>query len=230
MVRVMLDPQRLAGYGLDLNHVRQGIVSANQSFDNGRITRDNREITIQAGTFLIEAAEIGSLVIGLSNGVPIHLRDVARIELNPVEADQYVWFGTGPAAGDIDLSQGGRYPAITLAIAKKPGSNAIDVANQVIERVNQLKGLIIPGDVTVTVSRNYGATANEKAMTLIQKLMFARCGDPAGHGNTRHSGSIYCRCRNSGDAGPDPVCLLGLGIYPESRFIVRPDFLDRYPG
>ena len=173
MVRVMLDPQRLAGFGLDINHVRQGIVSANQSFDNGTVTRDNRQITVQAGTFLVEAAELGSLVIGLSNGVPIYLRDVAEIELNPVEADQYVWFGTGPAAADIGVSDQGRFPAVTLAIAKKPGSNAIDVANQVIERVNQLQGLIIPDDVEVTVTRNYGATANEKAMTLIQKLMFA---------------------------------------------------------
>ncbi len=173
VVRILLDPVRLAGFGLDLNHIRQGIQSANQSFDQGKITRDNREITIQAGTFLIEAADVGSLVIGLSNGVPVYLRDVATIELNPVEADQYVWFGTGPAASDIGIDQQGRFPAVTLAIAKKPGSNAIDVANQVIERIDQLQGLIIPGDVEVTVTRNYGATANEKAMTLIQKLMFA---------------------------------------------------------
>ncbi len=172
-VRILIDPARLAGFGIDLEQVRNGIIAANQSRAAGNMVRDNREITLQAGEFLSEAAEIGNLVIGLSDGVPIELGDVARIETEPSQARQYVWFGAGPAIADKGIETSGRYPAVTLAIAKKPGSNAIAVAEQVIERIEQLRGVVIPDGVEVTVTRNYGETANEKALTLIQKLVFA---------------------------------------------------------
>ena len=85
-----------------------------------------------------------SLVVGLSNGVPVKLGDVAKIETSPTLPEQLVWFGTGPAAADIGIDTRGRFPAVTLAIAKKPGSNAIEVANQVVERIEQLRGIVIP--------------------------------------------------------------------------------------
>ncbi len=172
-VRILLDPVKLSGYNIDLQQVRQGIIAANQSRDAGKLVRDNREITLQSGRFLREASEIEGLVVGLSNGVPIALGDVAEIETLRSQADQYVWFGSGPAAADKGIAAPGRFPAVTLAIAKKAGSNAIEVADQVIARVEQLRGIVIPDGVEVTVTRNYGATANEKALTLIQKLVFA---------------------------------------------------------
>ena len=172
-VRILLDPVRLAGYNIDLDQIRHGIIAANQSRNAGELVRDNREITLQSGTFLSEASEIQDLVVGLSDGVPVLLRDIATIETSPTQADQLVWFGTGPAADDKDITARGRYPAVTLAVAKKPGSNAIEVAEKLIERIGQLRGIVIPESVEVTVTRNYGATANEKAQTLIQKLMFA---------------------------------------------------------
>ena len=172
-VRILLDPVKLAGFNIDLEQVKAGISAANQSRNAGKMVRDNREITLQSGTFLSEASEIEDLIVGLSDGVPVSLGDVASIETYPSQSDQYVWFGTGPAAADKGLSPGGRYPAVTLAIAKKPGSNAIEVADQVISRIDQLRGIVIPTGVEVTVTRNYGATANEKALTLIQKLVFA---------------------------------------------------------
>ncbi len=85
-VRILIDPARLAGFGIDLEQVRNGIIAANQSRAAGNMVRDNREITLQAGEFLSEAAEIGNLVIGLSDGVPIELGDVARIETEPSQA------------------------------------------------------------------------------------------------------------------------------------------------
>jgi multidrug efflux pump subunit AcrB len=172
-VRILLDPVRLAGFNIDLDQIRHGIIAANQSRNAGQLVRDNREITLQSGTFLSEASEIRDLVVGLSDGVPVFLRDIATIETSPTQADQLVWFGTGPAADDKDITARGRYPAVTLAVAKKPGSNAIEVAEKLIERIAQLRGIVIPESVEVTVTRNYGATANEKAQTLIQKLMFA---------------------------------------------------------
>ncbi|MDH3450541.1 MAG: efflux RND transporter permease subunit, partial [Gammaproteobacteria bacterium] len=123
--------------------------------------------------FLSDAAEVRELVVGLSDGVPVLLRDIATIETEPTQAEQLVWFGTGPAAADKKIEASGRFPAVTIAIAKKPGSNAIEVADQLIDRIDQLRGIVIPDDIEVTVTRNYGATANEKALTLIQKLIFA---------------------------------------------------------
>ncbi len=173
VVRILLDPQLLAGYGFDLQQIKQGLSTANVSRDAGKVVQDNQEIIVQAGNFLSTASEVENLVIGLSNGVPIYLRDVAKIESGPYRADQFVWFGTGPAATDKNIQSKGVFPAVTLAIAKKPGSNAIDVANQVINRLEQLKGIVIPEGVETTVTRNYGKTANDKATTLIKKLFFA---------------------------------------------------------
>ncbi len=172
-IRILLDPVKLAGFNIDLEQVKAGIFAANQSRDAGKLVRDNLEINLQSGTFLSEAAEIQDLIIGLSDGVPIALGDIATIEITPSQADQYVWFGTGPAATDKGISVQGQFPAVTLAIAKKPGSNAIEVADEVIGRIDQLRGIVIPEGVEVTVTRNYGATANEKALTLIQKLVLA---------------------------------------------------------
>jgi multidrug efflux pump subunit AcrB len=172
-IRILLDPVKLAGFNIDLQQVKNGIIAANQSRDAGRVVRDNREITLQSGRFLSEAAEVDGLIVGLSNGVPVTLGDVAVIETRGSQATQFAWFGSGPAAQDAGIQARGRFPAVTIAIAKIPGSNAIAVADQVIERVEQLRGIIIPDGVEVTVTRNYGATANEKALTLIQKLVFA---------------------------------------------------------
>jgi multidrug efflux pump subunit AcrB len=172
-VRILLDPVKLAGFNIDLEQVKAGILAANQSRDAGNLVRDNLEIKLQSGTFLSEASEIKDLVIGLSNGVPIALGDIATIEITPSQADQFVWFGTGPAAAEKGISVHGQFPAVTLAIAKKPGSNAIKVADEVIGRIDQLRGIVIPEGIEITVTRNYGATANEKALTLIQKLVFA---------------------------------------------------------
>jgi len=172
-VRILLDPVRLAGFNIDLEQVKDGIVAANQSRDAGSLVRDNREINLQSGTFLSDPSEIQGLIIGLSNGVPIALGDIATIEITPSQGDQFVWFGTGPAAADKGIGVSGQFPAVTLAVAKKPGSNAIEVADEVIGRIDQLRGIVIPEGVEVTVTRNYGATANEKALTLIQKLVFA---------------------------------------------------------
>jgi len=172
-IRILLDPVKLAGFNIDLQQVKNGIISANQSRDAGRVVRDNREITLQSGRFLSEADEIKGLIVGLSNGVPVALGDVAVIETEVMQAVQFAWFGSGPAAQDKGIEAQGRFPAVTIAIAKKPGSNAIAVADQVIERIEQLRGIVIPDGVEVTVTRNYGLTANEKALTLIQKLVFA---------------------------------------------------------
>jgi multidrug efflux pump subunit AcrB len=145
VVRVVLDPARLAGH-------------------------DIRATRVRVGAFLGTPAEVAELVVGVRDGVPVYLRDVAKVELGPDRPDQYVRFVHGPAA---TAAVPGAHPAVTVAIAKKPGTNAPAVADAVIERFSQLRGIHVPDGIEVTVTRNYGATAADKAQTLIHKLIFA---------------------------------------------------------
>ncbi|MCP3688845.1 MAG: efflux RND transporter permease subunit [Gammaproteobacteria bacterium] len=173
VVRILIDPQLLAGYNIDLHQLKQSLREANISHSAGNIVTNNQEVLVQAGAFLSNTDELENLIVGLSQGAPVYLGDVASIESGPYRGDQFVWFGTGPAAAEKGIKHKGVFPAVTLAIAKKPGTNAIEVANQVIERLAQLKGIVIPAGIETTVTRNYGATADEKATTLIKKLFFA---------------------------------------------------------
>ena len=167
------DPAKLSGYGLALSDLRRALQAANASTDAGALVSDNREIPVQAGSFLVDAEDIGSLVVGLHQGAPVYLADVAEITLGPDQPERYVWLGAGPAAEASGVHVQGEFPAVTLAIAKKPGENAVQIADQVLAQVAQLQGAVIPEGVNVTVTRNYGVTANDKALTLITKLIFA---------------------------------------------------------
>jgi multidrug efflux pump subunit AcrB len=173
VVMVSFDPTKLAGHGLSLADLRRALQAANASTDAGVLVGGNREIPVQAGSFLVDPTEIGSLVVGLHQGAPVYLADVAAIKLGPDSPLHYVWLGAGPAAATTGVHANGEFPAVTLAIAKKPGENAVAIAEQLLQRVEQLRGTFIPDEVNITVTRNYGITANDKAMTLIAKLAFA---------------------------------------------------------
>ena len=170
VVRVLLDPQRLAGHGLALDDLRRALAGANDSRDAGSVIVDNREILVQAGTFLVTPEEVADLVVGVSNGAPVFLRDVAEVGAGPDQPDRYVTHGKGPASAAPDPVL---YPAVTITVAKKPGENAVDVAAAIIERFEQMRGINFPDGVNATLTRNYGATAQDKAQTLIKKLVFA---------------------------------------------------------
>ena len=161
VVDVLLDPQRLAGYGLSLDDLRGALLQANRSAEVGALVDDNREIRVKAGELLGSPDDVAGLVVSLREGKPVYLRDVADVRLGHEQPEHYVWHGPGD------------YPAVTLAIAKQPGTNAVDIADQVIERLEAMKGIFIPQGVNVTVTRNYGVTADQKARTLIKKLIFA---------------------------------------------------------
>ncbi len=169
-VRVVLQPQALAGYGIDIADLRRALQAGNAVFDGMSITRDNREILVQAGTFLSSAADVRDLVVGSHGGKPVYLRDVATVEEGPDVPTSYVWTGAGPGATH---APDGVAPAVTIAIAKKPGENAVEIADAVINRLDALRGTFIPDDVQAAVTRNYGATADAKAKKLISKLVFA---------------------------------------------------------
>ncbi|NOY67365.1 MAG: efflux RND transporter permease subunit [Gammaproteobacteria bacterium] len=173
VLHVLIDPQRMAAYSLSINALKASLIAANQSKNAGFLVNHNKAIPVQAGRFLVSANDVKSLVVGLYDGRPVYLSDVANVQLSTDQPESYVWFGTGPAASHKNIESKGEFPAVTIAVAKKPGTNAVQIAQQVIERVNDLKGIYIPDNVNVTVTRNYGETANEKAQTLIGKLAFA---------------------------------------------------------
>lgn len=140
----------------------------------GRWLAITAKFRYRRAAFWLIRAEVGRLVVGLHQGTPVYLADVAEITFGPDTPKHYVWLGSArPAAATAGIKTTGEFPAVTLAIAKKPGQNAVTIANQIIERVEQLKGIVIPEGINVTVTRNYGITANDKAMTLIAKLVFA---------------------------------------------------------
>ncbi|WP_456415564.1 efflux RND transporter permease subunit [Thiolapillus sp.] len=173
VVKVTIDPQALAGSGIDLNDLRLALQAGNASRDNIKVTADNREILVQAGVFLSSPAEIADLIVGSEDGKPVFLRDVAWVEEGPDQPVSYVWTGPGAAAAAAGLELDGQYPAVTIAVAKKPGTNAVEIAQRVIKRFQELEGIFIPDGVEVSITRNYGATADAKAKKLITKLVFA---------------------------------------------------------
>ncbi|MDP1871111.1 MAG: efflux RND transporter permease subunit [Gallionella sp.] len=172
-VRVLLNPESLNAYQLSMQDVRAALQSANVSENAGTLVQENREVLVQTGSFLTDGNEVRQLVVGVSNNKPVFLRDVADVLDGADQPGSYVWLGTGPAADDKGIKARGEFTAVTVAISKKPGANAVEVADGLLARVAELKGSVIPADVEVSTTRNYGETANDKAMKLIKKLLFA---------------------------------------------------------
>jgi len=163
MIRVLMDADRMNAYHLSAEDLRDALQFSNASQPSGNLIRDNREVLVQTGTFLTSSDDVRRLVVGVQDGRPIFMGDVAQVVDGPDQPEHYVWIGGKP----------GEHPAVTLAISKKPGENAVTVAKQLIERIGQLEGSVIPSNVEVTVTRDYGVTANDKAIKLIEKLIFA---------------------------------------------------------
>ena len=197
-VRVLLDPVKLAARNLSPAGLVPMLQQANRQYSAGNLTSDNHEVVVETGAFLRTADDVGNVVVGVYGGKPVYLRDVADIVDGAEEPNQYVFFGTG-SAGVPPASSGGvsaasgtepgvsvnpqagrpRYEeaqAVTLSIAKRPGANAMSVARQVLKKVDTLKGFIIPSDVQVTVTRNYGLTAEEKSNELLWHMLIAVFG------------------------------------------------------
>lgn len=165
-VNVLLDSERLAAHGMSIGEVTQALQARNLVLPGGDLVADNRLIHVNVGTFLRDAREVGEVVVGTSNGRVVYLSDVATVQGGPPVSSRYVWHGL--AGRNV-----GEYPAVTVQVTKKPGENAVDVARSVIERTRMLKNQLIPANVEVTVTRDYGQTADDKAGKLIHKLIFA---------------------------------------------------------
>ena len=174
-VNVWLDPGRLRERGIDIARLQATLAAANQAMPAGAVldaqSAQPRLLTVETGDFLRSAAEVGELIVGVANGKPVRLSEVARIEDGAKQAARYVWFTPGAAASDA--AAGAVQPAVTLTITKKPGQNAVDVARAARERLDELRNTVLPQGIEATITRDYGETAAEKANKLIQKLAFA---------------------------------------------------------
>jgi multidrug efflux pump subunit AcrB len=171
-VRVLMDPDRMAAFGVSAKDIRDALQVSNAAQPSGTLVSDNQEILVQTGTFLTGVEDVKQLVVGVADGRPVYMSDLASLVGGPDQPARYVWHG--PGAGGPDAAEAGQsFPAVTLAVSKKPGENAVAVAEKVIARVASLKNAVIPEGVEVSVTRDYGATADDKAKKLIQKLIFA---------------------------------------------------------
>jgi multidrug efflux pump subunit AcrB len=176
-VNVRLDPVRLSAYGLDMEQVAGIVAAANQASDSGSFPSRQGQVVVHTGGFLKDAQDVGRVVINVYKGRPVYLRDVAVIEDGPGDPSQYVFFGTGPAAVEKQIqteeASRGVWPAVTLTVAKRKGTNAISVAEKVLERVEDARGRIIPDNVNMTITRHYGETAKEKSNELLFHMLIA---------------------------------------------------------
>ena len=168
-VRVLLDPVRLSSRNLSPAGLLPMLQQANRQYASGGLTSANLEVAVETGGFISSVEEVGQIVVGVFNGKPVYLREVADIVDGPEEPSQYVFFGNGAATSSLSHEE----PAVSLTVAKRPGANAITVAHKVLKKVETLKGTVIPPEVEITVTRHYGETAAEKSNELLFHMAIA---------------------------------------------------------
>ena len=193
-IRLNIDPERMRGYRLSTLEVQRAIQGANVSLPAGELTQHDQLVRVETAAAIARPEQLNNLVVGVSNGRPVFLKDVATIEDAPAEISSYVRHGWGvardfsksnhateaiasefpssalhPEKADLERSQ----PAVTIAISKQKGANAVTVADHVIAAARQLERDILPSGVEMIVTRNYGHTANEKVNELVEGLGIA---------------------------------------------------------
>jgi len=214
VVQVLMDPDRMAAYSVDPLALRRAIQGANVRHRAGQLRSGDRLLEIETGEPFTSAAQLRDLVVGVFDGRPVFLKDVATVVDGPEEVDNYVRHGWGPArgftahegfpgteigaghdghhsasikpvasrsdgashgelAGQSSGDSPGAQPAVTIAIAKKKGTNAVRVAKAVLHEAEQLRQTIVPSDMSLVITRNYGLTANEKVNELVEALVVA---------------------------------------------------------
>ena len=174
-VRVALEPEKMKAMHISLLEVQRALAGADASVTAGTFSRNNRDITVSASSFLSTMDEVSSLVVGVMNNRPVYLSDIATVQDTPEEAEHFSRILFSHAFGEKNsaVSSDKKYPAVTLAIAKKKGTNAVTVADDVIAAFHELKEEMIPQGISFEITRNYGQTAREKVGGLLSSLLFA---------------------------------------------------------
>jgi len=173
-VRIELDPERLLAFGITLNQVRSLLVAGNLSAPVGTQVHEGRNTSLYLQGFLTSAEEVSRLIVGQHNGLPIYLEDVADVKDSPAEERSTLTrFAFGPADMHFGKTQAPEIPAVTLAIAKKLGTNAVFAANDILERIERLRKNFVPEGVHVVVTRNDGVKADHAVNNLIEHMGIA---------------------------------------------------------
>jgi multidrug efflux pump subunit AcrB len=173
VVRVEPDPDRMAAAGVSWLSLSGALRSAAARQDAGTAVRDNRETRIEAGPLFRSAEDVARVVVGVRAGRPVYAADVARVIDGPGEATDAVFFVLGSARATSERVPGHEYPAVTIALAKRPGANATRLAEVALGKVEELRPRLLPASIHLEVTRNYGRTAEEKSDELVQHLLIA---------------------------------------------------------
>ncbi len=174
-IRVEIDQDALGSRHLSSLQIVQAIQGADANLSAGEQIIGGETIKLEAGTFLKNVNDVRNLVVGVADGRPIYLKDIASVIDGPAEITRYSWHAYGPARDEefADREVGKLIHSVTLAVSKKKGENAVSAAEEIIEVGNQLRARVIPEGVDVIISRNYGETANEKVNELVKHLLIA---------------------------------------------------------
>ncbi len=167
-IRVEPNPEQLSLYGVTLSQLVSKVANANRSFHVGTVRDDGRALPVVAGQTLSGLPDIGLLLITARDGRPVYVKDVADVIVGSKQLEQRVWYLESDDKGNL-----GRVPAVTLAFAKRTGANAVSVADDLLSRLETVKGRLVPTSVDVVVTRNYGETATEKSDELLFHLALA---------------------------------------------------------
>ncbi len=171
-IRIEVKPERLNGFGITLDQIANSVRSANSEQSAGHVESGSASFKVVTGSFLRDAQDLSKLVVGVREGGPVYLRDVATIVHGPSETDQMVSYYSGPAL-DEEAVKGNGESAITIALAKKEGTNGVSVSKDILERLDELKGQLIPDNVNISITRDYGKTANDKVNELLMAMFEA---------------------------------------------------------
>lgn len=171
-VRVVVDKDKLAASGLDFLSITEMLKASNQQLSAGSYDKNDTEFLVTTGKFLQSAEDVKNLVVGVQQNQPIYLKQVANVLDGPEIPKNYVSFGYGQASSNASTYQS-EYPAVTISVAKRKGADAMQIADVILAKVDHLRTNLIPDDVHVEVTRNYGETASQKVSELLLHLIGA---------------------------------------------------------
>ena len=173
VVRVEPDPDRMAAAGISWMQLTGALQAASVRQAAGTAVRDNREIRVEVGPLFRNSDEVGRVVVGLAQGRPVYVSQVARVVDGPDEATDAVFFTPGPSGPSAGAPVGSEHAAVTIALSKRTGANASALAEAVLKKLEDLRPRLVPAEVHVDVTRNYGGTAQEKSNELVDHLLIA---------------------------------------------------------
>ncbi len=173
-IRITLNPLKLRAYHLSALQIMGSIQQSDVKLPSGTFPSANKEFLLETGSFFKDLQDIKKVVVAVADGKPVYLNDVATLSDGPAEPASYVFMGSGPAAAEKGVPSGpGMHQAVTIALSKKRGANATLIARDTIAKVKSWQGTLLPDDVQVTVTRDYGKTANDKSDDLLEHLLIA---------------------------------------------------------